>query len=81
MKIRSFLLAFFVLVISCVAYSQDSTKTTMHHHTAITHHRTAVKYHKHRKHVIKEGSKADRKEDKKEASEKKAATEKKTDKK
>jgi len=40
MKIKVLLLAFFALVFSCTAFSQDSTKTktkTMHHTTAHKH--------------------------------------------
>ena len=70
MKIKSLLIAFFALVISCSAFSQDSTKT-MHHHSTSMHHK------KHHKHTMKEGSKADKKEDKKEAMEKKSKSEKK----
>ena len=77
MKIKSFLFAIFLLAISCFAYSQDSAKTTMHHHTSMTHH----KHHKHHKHMMKEGSMADKKEDKKEAMEKKSMHEKKMEKK
>ena len=80
MKIKSFLIGFFALIISCSAFSQDSTKTsTMHHHsTGTMHHKHNRMHHKH---MMKEGSKADIKEDKKEAIHKKAVTEKKMDKK
>ncbi len=68
MKIKSLLIAIFALVISCSAFSQDSTKTMHHHSTGSMHH----KHHgKHHKHVMKEGSKADVKADKKEAMKKK----------
>jgi len=63
MKIKSFLIAFFALIVSCSAFSQDNTSTMHHHSTGKKHHKHHKKHHKHK---MKEGSKEDMKADKKE---------------
>ncbi len=45
MKIKGFLFTLFALVFGCSAFSQDSTKTTMHHKTATHHKMTPHKHH------------------------------------
>lgn len=70
MKIKSLLIAFFSLVISCAAFSQDNSKTAIQHTTTMAHHskhhsKHHHKHHKHHKHSMKEDSKADVKKDKK----------------
>ncbi len=78
MKIKSFLILFFTLVISCASFSQDSSKTAKHHTATMGHH--SKHHHKHHKHMMKEGSKADMKADKKESVIKKTTTQKKVEK-